>query len=163
MYPEAEQASRTRSLSGPQSLLGPEAGGPTMAGNREWPGPGPSPGSGGRPAAAGFLMDKAHRTERLSLSSGKGHPGRCPAGGGRPCITHQAPSLPRGFIFTSVKCKITTPSCSTWKFTGGLHWSADIWQRRWGPPPEHPCARPGQFLRRAHPNPPQTPHLLQLP
>lgn len=67
------------------------------------------------------------RKAELSLSSGKGHPGLCPAGGGHPCSTHQAPSLPRDFIFTSVKCKKIKPSYRAWKFTGGPYWSADKW------------------------------------
>ena len=39
-------------------------------------------------------MDKAHRTERFSLSSGKGHPGPCPAGGGCPATHRSLPSRP---------------------------------------------------------------------
>lgn len=99
----------------PQRLLVGEAGGtnnsrkPGVAGG--W---GRALGGGGGPLAAGFLMDKAHRTDWLSFSSGKGHPGLCPAGRGHPCNTYQAssvpsphPPLPRDFIFTLVESKKT--------------------------------------------------------
>lgn len=115
-------------------------------------GPGKSPRSGGWPLAAGFLMDKAHRTDRLSLSSGKGHPGLCPAGGGHPCNTHQAPSLPRDFIFTSVKCKKTKSSYRAWKFTGGLHWSVDNWHER-SQTTERPRAPPRPIPEKGSPHP----------
>ena len=67
-------------------------------------------GRGWRPLGADFLRDKAHRTEMLSLSSGKGRPGFCPAGKAAPALLEQVsslplpcPPLPRDFIFNLVK------------------------------------------------------------
>ena len=56
-------------------------------------------------------MDKAHRTERFSLSSGKGHPGPCPAGGGCPATHRSLPSRrlvhpsPEILFLLWLKCK----------------------------------------------------------
>lgn len=90
----AQHGSRTRRPSGRE---------PTIGGNEEQQrrGLGREP-EGGQTLTADFLMDKAQRTESLSLSSGKGHPGLCPAAEGHPCSMHQLPHPPAlPLLFTS--------------------------------------------------------------
>lgn len=127
---------------GPAGAAGAEAGG---ANNRRKQGvargPGKSPGGGGwQPLAADFLMDQAHKTERLSLSSGKGHPGLCPASGAALathtrslpslCLIHPSPEI---LFLLWLKCKKTRPSYRGWKFTEDLTGQRTIGTEGLGP------------------------------
>lgn len=107
-------------------------------------------------------MDKAHRTDRRSLSSGKGRPGPCQLVGATPAAhARSLPSLPsprsplpRNFIFTLVKCKKTRPSYGGWKFTEGPHRLADHRHRPSGTKQYIPVPYPGQPLRGPSPTTP---------
>lgn len=73
---------------------GPRGWESTIGGNWERPGREGPWGGGGRCPEADLPVDKAHRTEELSFSSGKWHPGLCPAGRGTPAThTRALPSL----------------------------------------------------------------------
>lgn len=80
---------------------------------------------GVQPFQADFLMDKAQRTEGLSLSSGKGRLGSAQPVKGQPC-SRSSPALrsftpPQRFYFYFGKCKTRRPSYRGWKFTQGLY------------------------------------------